>query len=128
VTAQIFVVGVTGDERVQAGELVAAIRSWFGLAGVPCGVVAVESALTERVVIGRSGATVALTPAQVRVLRVMAQPGELPAKAIARELGLGVRTVRAHILAIFDRLGVDNRQAAMLRGIQLGLVHVEVSA
>lgn len=51
-----------------------------------------------------------LTPQQVRVLQLLAQ-GRLN-KQIADSLGIQERTVKAHVSAIFERLGVRNRTQA----------------
>jgi DNA-binding NarL/FixJ family response regulator len=60
-----------------------------------------------------------LTPQQFRVLALVAQ-GKLN-KQIADVLGVQERTVKAHLSAIFDRLGVSNRTQAgiMLRTLEL---------
>ena len=56
-----------------------------------------------------------LTPQQMRVLQLLAQ-GRLN-KQIADSLGIQERTVKAHVSAIFERLGVRNRtQAGVLLG------------
>lgn len=56
-----------------------------------------------------------LTPQQIRVLQLLAQ-GRLN-KQIADTLGIQERTVKAHVSAIFERLGVRNRtQAGVLLG------------
>jgi DNA-binding NarL/FixJ family response regulator len=61
-----------------------------------------------------------LTPQQIRVLQLLAQ-GRLN-KQIADTLGIQERTVKAHVSAIFERLGVRNRtQAGVLLGsLELG--------
>jgi DNA-binding NarL/FixJ family response regulator len=61
----------------------------------------------------------ALTPQQFRVLERVAQ-GRLN-KQIADELGIQERTVKAHMSAIFEKLGVRNRTQAgvLLRSLEL---------
>ncbi|TXK65708.1 response regulator transcription factor [Alkalisalibacterium limincola] len=61
-----------------------------------------------------------LTPQQFRVLERVAQ-GRLN-KQIADELGIQERTVKAHMSAIFEKLGVRNRTQAgvLLRSLELG--------
>lgn len=61
-----------------------------------------------------------LTPQQFRVLRLVAE-GRLN-KQIADDLGVGERTIKAHLSAIFERLKVRNRTQAgvMLRSLELG--------
>lgn len=53
-----------------------------------------------------------LTPAQTRILRFVAQG--LLNKQIAYEMDISEATVKAHITAIFRRLGVTNRTQATL--------------
>lgn len=43
-------------------------------------------------------------------------------KAIADRLGITERTVKAHLAAVFNKLGVDSRAGAVSVGIQRGLV------
>jgi len=60
-----------------------------------------------------------LTPQQFRVLARVAEG--LLNKQIADQLGISERTVKAHLSAIFDRLGVGNRTQAgvLLRTLEL---------
>lgn len=60
----------------------------------------------------------ALTPQQRRVLELVAQ-GRLN-KQIADAMGIQERTVKAHLTAIFERLGVRNRTQAGVLLRQLG--------
>lgn len=54
-----------------------------------------------------------LTPRQLDVAALLAQG--LPNKSIARELGLHIGSVKVHLCAIYQHLGVENRtQAALL--------------
>ena len=56
-----------------------------------------------------------LTPQQVRVLMMLS--GELLNKQIAYELGVSEATVKAHVSAILQKLGVESRtQAAIAAG------------
>ncbi len=68
-----------------------------------------------------------LSPQQFRVLRLVAE-GKLN-KQIADVLGVQERTVKAHLSAIFERLGVRNRTQAgvMLRSLELGASHDDVA-
>ncbi|MGD9943157.1 MAG: response regulator [Burkholderiaceae bacterium] len=61
----------------------------------------------------------ALTPRQLDVLRALCRG--LPTKLIARELDLSEYTVKDHITAIFQSLGVRNRTEAVIRAVRLGL-------
>jgi DNA-binding NarL/FixJ family response regulator len=53
-----------------------------------------------------------LTPQQVRVLMMLS--GGLPNKQIAYELGVSEATVKAHVTAILQKLGVDSRTQAVI--------------
>jgi DNA-binding NarL/FixJ family response regulator len=53
-----------------------------------------------------------LTPQQVRVLMMLS--GGLPNKQIAYELGVSEATVKAHVSAILQKLGVDSRTQAVI--------------
>ena len=61
---------------------------------------------------GVAGAVAGLTPAQARVLAAAAT-GKLN-KQIAFEMNLAEPTIKAHMSAIFKRLGVNNRTQAIL--------------
>lgn len=43
-------------------------------------------------------------------------------KEVARELGISARTVQAHTIHVYDKLGVRTRAGAALRGAELGLL------
>lgn len=47
-----------------------------------------------------------------------------PSKAIALELGVGERTVKDHLTAIYVRLGASNRAEAVAKASALGLVRI----
>ena len=55
---------------------------------------------------------VTLTPQQVRVLMMLS--GGLLNKQIAFELGVSEATVKAHVSAILQKLGVDSRTQAVI--------------
>ncbi|VAW54264.1 hypothetical protein MNBD_GAMMA06-1316 [hydrothermal vent metagenome] len=61
-----------------------------------------------------------LTPRQIEVLNLLSQ-GKMN-KEISNALGMAENTVRVHVRAILDSLGVSNRTEAALRAMQLGLV------
>ncbi|MEQ9401110.1 MAG: LuxR C-terminal-related transcriptional regulator [Longimicrobiales bacterium] len=67
-----------------------------------------------------SPAPAALTPAQMDVLRRVADGGSN--RAVARELGVSVSTVRTHLRAIFRRLDAASRTEAVARGRALGIL------
>jgi DNA-binding NarL/FixJ family response regulator len=63
-----------------------------------------------------------LTQREIDVLRLMAKG--LSNKEIARELGIGEKTVKTHVSNILSKLGVLSRTQAALYAIQIGLVSV----
>lgn len=63
-----------------------------------------------------------LSPRQLAVLRCLLQ-GK-PNKVIAREIGIAEGTVKAHLWAVYQLLGVNNRAQAMYRAHELRLFGV----
>jgi DNA-binding NarL/FixJ family response regulator len=66
------------------------------------------------------GALPHLTTREAEILSGMAEG--LPAKAIARNLGVAVKTVENHKIRIFDKLGVRTQAAAVSLAISHGLL------
>lgn len=64
-----------------------------------------------------------LTPRQREVLQLLVEGSSN--RAIARALTIAESTVEQHVYAIFNKLGVDNRTAAAVRAIRLGLLESE---
>ena len=60
-----------------------------------------------------------LTPQQVRVLLMLSEG--LLNKQIAYELGVSEATVKAHVSAILDKLGVDSRTQAVIAASKIGV-------
>ncbi len=60
-----------------------------------------------------------LTPQQFKVLMMMSQG--LLNKQIAYELGVSEATIKAHVTAIMNKLGVTNRTQAVLAANQLAV-------
>lgn len=58
-----------------------------------------------------------LTPRQLQILRLL-QAGKVN-KEVARELDIGVGTVKQHIVALFKKLKVSNRAMAVSRGMNM---------
>ena len=64
--------------------------------------------------------TQALTPREIEVLTMLAEG--LGNKQIAARLGISEHTVKAHVAAIFGKLGVSTRTEAVTLGARLGLI------
>jgi DNA-binding NarL/FixJ family response regulator len=61
-----------------------------------------------------------LTPRERQVLGMVAEG--LPNKIIAARLGISEHTVKTHLAALFEKLGVSTRAEAVARGARLGLL------
>jgi DNA-binding NarL/FixJ family response regulator len=77
-------------------------------------------AVTERLLAHWQKPAVALTDRELDVLRCVAR-GEAN-RDVASSLGIAERTVKAHLVHIFDKLGVENRTAAARLARQRGLL------
>lgn len=66
-----------------------------------------------------AGVIDALSPRQVQVLQLLLQGKSN--KLICRALDLSESTVKTHLLAVFRRLGVNNRTQAVLAAARMGL-------
>ena len=64
-----------------------------------------------------------LSEREVELLKLMTNG--LSNKEIANELGLSIRTVQGHVAQIFNKLGVNSRTEAVVRGLQEGLVALD---
>jgi DNA-binding NarL/FixJ family response regulator len=64
-----------------------------------------------------------LTERETDVLRLIA--GGRANKEIARELGIGEKTVKTHVSSILSKLGVQSRTQAALYAAQIGLAPLE---
>lgn len=62
----------------------------------------------------------AFTERQLQVLRLVARG--LANKEIGRRLSVSERTVKAYLSSVFDKLGVENRSAAIMTALRLGLI------
>lgn len=65
----------------------------------------------------------ALTPRETEVLRLLARG--LANKEIARDLGIGEKTVKTHVSNILSKMGVLSRTQAALQAVRMGLVSVD---
>ena len=61
-----------------------------------------------------------LSERELEVLRLLAT--DLDGPEIARELVVSLSTIRSHTKAIYSKLGVNSRRAAVRRGEELGLL------
>ena len=65
-------------------------------------------------------AAVRLTSTEAQVMRLLAE-GKTN-RAIAREMFISINTVKTHVRAIFQKLGVNTRGCAVTRAIVTGLI------
>ena len=89
-----------------------------GIVGPALARVEARHGLTERSV-PRSGLVEELTERELAVLRYL--PSRLSQREIASELYVSLNTVKTHCKAIYRKLGVDGRKAAVHAARQLGL-------
>ncbi|MBI5210335.1 MAG: response regulator transcription factor [Elusimicrobia bacterium] len=71
------------------------------------------------------GSPVALTKTEIRVLVLLGSG--LANKEIAAKMECSVKTIKNHLNAIFQKLGVSNRTEAVVKGIEMGLISPEES-
>ncbi len=64
--------------------------------------------------------TVSLTPREHEVLQALAEG--LANKQVAVRLGISEHTIKTHVAAVFEKLGVTTRAEAVARGVQLGVL------
>jgi DNA-binding NarL/FixJ family response regulator len=69
---------------------------------------------------GAARNNVSLTPREMDVLTALVEG--LPAKAIARRLGVALKTVESHKIRLFDKLGARNQAHAVSIAVGHGLV------
>jgi two-component system, NarL family, response regulator LiaR len=66
-----------------------------------------------------------LTPRETEVLQLLAHG--LANKEIARDLGIGEKTVKTHVSNILSKMGVLSRTQAALQAVRMGLVKMDES-
>ena len=66
------------------------------------------------------GSSVALTKTEIRVLVLLGSG--LSNKEIAAKMDCSVKTIKNHLNAVFQKLGVSNRTEAVVKGIEMGLI------
>ncbi|GAA1090381.1 response regulator transcription factor [Nocardiopsis metallicus] len=65
----------------------------------------------------------ALSGRELEILGLLAEG--LSNRAISRELFISEATVKTHLVHVFDKLGVDNRTAAITTALQRGIIRVD---
>ena len=80
----------------------------------------VASRLVERL---RGDADSHVSEREIEILMLVAQGRSN--REIARELHISDSTVKAHMLHIFDKLGVDDRTAAVTTALRQGIIRLE---
>jgi DNA-binding NarL/FixJ family response regulator len=68
-------------------------------------------------------ATAQLTKREIEVLR-LASKG-LSNKDIANQLFVSLRTVKAHLTNIFDKMGCGSRTDAIIKGLKIGYITLD---
>ncbi|AFR10993.1 MULTISPECIES: response regulator [Nocardiopsis] len=64
-----------------------------------------------------------LSGRELEILRLLARG--LSNRAISRELFISEATVKTHLVHVFDKLGVDNRTAAITTALRRGVIRVD---
>ena len=95
-------------------ELLAGIRS------VARGEVALAPSIAAMLVNRVKTPSVALSPRETEILRLVASGLSNP--AIGRALFIGEATVKTHLLHAFEKLGVSDRTRAVTKAMELGLL------
>lgn len=63
-----------------------------------------------------------LTDKEIQILQSVARG--FKSKEIAAEMGIAERTVKAHLTAIYNKLGVDSRSQAVAIALERGILHM----
>jgi two-component system nitrate/nitrite response regulator NarL len=80
----------------------------------------VASGLVSEIRLRRQSDTPALTPREQEILHLIAAGKSLP--EIAKELYLGLTTVKTHVQHLYEKLGVSDRAAAVATAMRRGLL------
>jgi two-component system nitrate/nitrite response regulator NarL len=80
----------------------------------------VAAGLISEIRLRRQSDTPALTPREQEILGLIAAGHSLP--EIAKELYLGLTTVKTHVQHLYDKLGVSDRAAAVASAMRRGLL------
>ena len=117
----VFCVSTTISSGVYRGATVALVLAVLGvvvraITPVPAG----PSATADAIRAAPTEAIEPLTPRELEVLR-MAAAGRR-SREIGSALGISERTVKAHLAAVYRKLGVETRAAAVARAAERGLL------
>ena len=113
-------------KSARSNEIAGAIRA------VRSGESVLDAAVTRKLlqrVVGRARETGEgetggqLTPREIEILRLAAEG--MSNKDIADELFLGLRTVKAHLTNIFNKIGVGSRTEAIIKGLREGYITLD---
>ncbi|WP_019912629.1 response regulator [Paenibacillus sp. HW567] len=63
-----------------------------------------------------------LTDKEIQILQSVARG--FKSKEIASDMGIAERTVKAHLTAIYNKLGVDSRSQAVVTALERGILHM----
>jgi two-component system nitrate/nitrite response regulator NarL len=80
----------------------------------------VGAGLVDEIRLRRQSDTPALTPREQEILHLIASGKSLP--EIAKELYLGLTTVKTHVQHLYEKLGVSDRAAAVATAMRRGLI------
>jgi two-component system nitrate/nitrite response regulator NarL len=80
----------------------------------------VASGLVSEIRLRKQDDTPALTPREQEILHLIASGKSLP--EIAKELYLGLTTVKTHVQHLYEKLGVSDRAAAVASAMRRGLI------
>jgi two-component system, NarL family, nitrate/nitrite response regulator NarL len=80
----------------------------------------VAAGLVSEIRLRKQDDTPALTPREQEILRLIATGKSLP--EIAKELFLGLTTVKTHVQHLYEKLGVSDRAAAVASAMRRGLI------
>jgi two-component system nitrate/nitrite response regulator NarL len=80
----------------------------------------VAAGLVSEIRLRKQDDTPALTPREQEILHLIAAGKSLP--EIAKELFLGVTTVKTHVQHLYEKLGVSDRAAAVASAMRRGLI------
>jgi two-component system, NarL family, nitrate/nitrite response regulator NarL len=80
----------------------------------------VAAGLVSEIRLRKRDDTPALTPREQEILHLIAAGKSLP--EIAKELYLGVTTVKTHVQHLYEKLGVSDRAAAVASAMRRGLI------